>query len=37
MLAPLDDLPTIAYGPGTKMQAKDWGAEKWRQLLERLR
>src|SRR5579863_10235870 len=36
MLAPLDDLPTIAYGPGTKMQSKDWGAEKWRGLLERL-
>ena len=26
----------IACGPGTKMQSKDWGAEKWRMLLERL-
>jgi ADP-heptose:LPS heptosyltransferase len=28
--------PLIVCGPGTKMQAKDWGQENWRQLLERL-
>ena len=27
----------IACGPGTKMQAKDWGQDKWRELLARLR
>lgn len=35
----LDDLagrPLIACGPGTKMQAKDWGQENWRALLARL-
>ena len=26
----------IVCGPGTKMQAKDWGAERWRELLGRL-
>ncbi len=26
----------IVCGPGTKMQAKDWGAERWRELLSRL-
>ncbi len=26
----------IACGPGTKMQAKDWGRENWRMLLRRL-
>jgi len=26
----------IACGPGTKMQAKDWGQENWRELLGRL-
>lgn len=26
----------IVCGPGTKMQAKDWGAERWRDLLGRL-
>lgn len=35
-LAPLDGKPLIVCGPGTKMQAKDWGAENWRQLLDRL-
>jgi ADP-heptose:LPS heptosyltransferase len=36
LLAPLDRRPIIACGPGTKMQAKDWGDEKWRQLLGKL-
>ena len=32
-LAPLGTQPFIVCGPGTKMQAKDWGAENWRTLL----
>ena len=28
--------PLIVCGPGTKMQAKDWGRENWRSLLVRL-
>jgi heptosyltransferase III len=28
--------PLIVCGPGTKMQAKDWGQENWRALLGRL-
>lgn len=28
--------PFIACGPGTKMQAKDWGEENWQQLLASL-
>jgi heptosyltransferase III len=28
--------PLIVCGPGTKMQAKDWGAENWRDLMARL-
>ncbi len=28
--------PFIACGPGTKMQAKDWGQQNWRALLARL-
>lgn len=28
--------PLIACGPGTKMQAKDWGQENWRALLAKL-
>ncbi len=28
--------PLIACGPGTKMQAKDWGQENWRTLLAHL-
>ena len=28
--------PLIVCGPGTKMQAKDWGQENWRELLGRL-
>ncbi len=35
-LAPLGNRPIVGCGPGTKMQAKDWGQEKWRELLERL-
>ncbi len=35
-LAPLGTRPLIACGPGTKMQAKDWGAPAWRALLHRL-
>jgi heptosyltransferase-3 len=29
-------VPLIVCGPGTKMQAKDWGKENWRALLGRL-
>jgi heptosyltransferase-3 len=36
LLAAFDGRPIIACGPGTKMQAKDWGREKWRELLDRL-
>jgi heptosyltransferase-3 len=36
VLAPLGARPLIVCGPGTKMQSKDWGAENWRALLERL-
>ena len=35
-LAPLAGRPLIACGPGTKMQAKDWGAPAWKDLLDRL-
>jgi heptosyltransferase-3 len=38
-LTALGDLagkPLIACGPGTKMQAKDWGHENWRDLLRRI-
>ena len=28
--------PLIVCGPGTKMQAKDWGQESWRELLARV-
>ena len=35
-LAPLGICPLIVCGPGTKMQAKDWGQENWRALLARL-
>ena len=38
-LAALGDLagkPLLACGPGTKMQAKDWGQENWRDLLGRI-
>jgi hypothetical protein len=38
-LAALGDLaskPLLVCGPGTKMQAKDWGQENWRALLRRI-
>lgn len=36
LLAPFGNAAVIACGPGTKMQSKDWGQEKWRELLDRL-
>lgn len=33
VLGSLKGLPLIVCGPGTKMQAKDWGQENWRALL----
>ncbi len=36
LLTPLEGRRLIACGPGTKMQAKDWGQENWRGLLTRL-
>lgn len=36
VLSPLGSRPMIACGPGTKMQAKDWGQDNWRALLSRL-
>jgi len=36
LLARLPGTPLIACGPGTKMQAKDWGEENWRALLTKL-
>jgi ADP-heptose:LPS heptosyltransferase len=35
-LGPLKDKRLIVCGPGTKMQAKDWGQDNWRALLTRL-
>lgn len=35
-LGPLAGKPLIVCGPGTKMQAKDWGPESWRALLTRM-
>lgn len=35
-LAPIGARPLMVCGPGTKMQAKDWGQENWRALLGRL-
>ncbi len=35
-LAPLARRPLLACGPGTKMQAKDWGTASWQRLLDRL-
>ncbi len=32
-IEPLSEAPFFVCGPGTKMQAKDWGAERWRALL----
>lgn len=36
LLAPFATRSIIACGPGTKQQSKEWGAEKWRELLARL-
>jgi ADP-heptose:LPS heptosyltransferase len=36
VLGDLKGRPLIGCGPGTKMQAKDWGQEKWRALLGRI-
>ena len=35
-LVQLGEKPLIVCGPGTKMQAKDWGRDNWRALLGRL-
>jgi heptosyltransferase III len=35
-LGELAGKPLVVCGPGTKMQAKDWGQENWRALLGRL-
>ena len=35
-LAPHQGRSIICCGPGTKMQCKDWGAERWAKLLKRL-
>ncbi len=35
-LSPLGQRPLLSCGPGTKMQAKDWGAPGWRLLLDKL-
>jgi heptosyltransferase-3 len=35
-LGTLAGRPLIVCGPATKMQAKDWGRENWRELLRRL-
>jgi ADP-heptose:LPS heptosyltransferase len=35
-LGTLGQSPLIVCGPGTKMQAKDWGQDNWRALLSRL-
>jgi ADP-heptose:LPS heptosyltransferase len=35
-LGDFGDKPLIVCGPGTKMQAKDWGQDNWRALLGRL-
>ncbi len=34
VLGQLASTPLIVCGPGTKMQAKDWGRENWRDLLK---
>ena len=36
VLEPLGQRPYFVCGPGTKMQAKDWGEANWRSLMERL-
>jgi len=35
-LVPADGRPLLAVSVGTKMQAKDWGADNWRLLLTRI-
>ncbi|MHB1699142.1 MAG: glycosyltransferase family 9 protein [Acidobacteriaceae bacterium] len=35
-LRPLDGLPLIMVSVGTKVQAKDWGADNWKALLGRM-
>lgn len=35
-LAKVAGMPLVVCGPGTKMQAKDWGKENWRELLGKL-
>lgn len=35
-LASVVGWPLVTCGPGTKMQAKDWGEENWRRLLAKL-
>jgi heptosyltransferase-3 len=35
-LGTLADQPLVVCGPGTKMQAKDWGQENWKALLGRI-
>jgi heptosyltransferase-3 len=35
-LSGVGDRPIIACGLGTKMQAKDWGGENWRSLIEKV-
>jgi heptosyltransferase III len=35
-LMPIDGRPLVVCGPGTKMQAKDWGEGNWRELLAKL-
>ncbi|GAC1365706.1 MAG: hypothetical protein NVSMB3_14340 [Acidobacteriaceae bacterium] len=36
VLSPANGLPLISFSVGTKVQAKDWGRENWRELLTRL-
>jgi heptosyltransferase-3 len=36
VLGKLATMPLIVCGPGTKMQAKDWGQDNWRALLSKL-
>ena len=36
VLGDLEGGPFLVCGPGTKMQAKDWGKENWRALIQRL-
>ena len=36
VLQPCGGKPIIACGPGTKVQAKDWGTEKWCALISKL-